>query len=118
MSDPTDCVQTRPMCDCEATSEEAMSAFAGPAKVVAAVAPGSLPVSSADSLLTNWYGRAMYLNGLRNTAFAEGQYTLSNSYKIQADIYDKCAEELRRELARATERQPEENKADNTTCSS
>lgn len=73
------------------------------------VATGSLPVSSASGLLTNWYGRAMCLNNYRNTALEEGKWTLAHTYKLQADIYDKCADELRREMEDAKKRQPEEN---------
>jgi Leu/Phe-tRNA-protein transferase len=75
------------------TSELAPSESAGPAKVVAAVATGSLPVSSAEALCAEWEWNA--------------------SREILPDderhVYRICAKELRREIASATERQLEEN---------
>ena len=78
-----------------AASERAPSEPAGPAQVVAAVATCSLPASSAEALIESWK--------------ADAVRTTSDPYR--AGLM-RCAVELRREMARATERQPEENSRD------
>lgn len=83
------------MCGCEAAREEAMPEFAGPAKVVAAVATGSLPVSS------EWVRYAA--EEIAERAWQELQ---SGLYRLTTDAVEEI---MRRHAACATERQPEEN---------
>jgi len=79
------------------TSERASPEPAGPAPVVAAVEDCSLPVSSVDRLLAEWT--------------REIEVTSNQWYR--AGLIN-CRNQLRAEMARTTERQPESNGAAQT----
>lgn len=72
------------------------------------VATGSLPVSSAEALCRVWQNREQSHQG---AAVAE-QFSASGDMRhtYAANAYRDCVAMLRREMARAIKRQPEENK--------
>jgi len=84
-----------------------LSAPAAPSGALA-VAPGSLPVPSAEALCVVWETAAKIRDDMANELRSKGELDLS--LENTADAYEHCAQQLRREIARATERQPEENK--------
>lgn len=90
------------------TSELATSEPAGTAPVVAAVATGSNPGLSAEGLAYLWEQEA---HALRSAADRNCR-TMRTAHAIlygKAEQLEKCAEELRRQQALPTSRQPESN---------
>ena len=81
-----------------------------PTKVVAAVATGSLPVSSAD-LSVVWENRARNARDLEKYWRRQGKAFATEEafFKGRAMAFELCSDELRREMAAANLRQPEEN---------
>jgi hypothetical protein len=77
---------------------------AGPASSLA-VATGWVPVSSAERLVAAWLERAKFTSGCAaSEAGAEKDF-----WKAKTAAYQLCAEQLRREIAAATVRQPAPN---------
>lgn len=89
----------------KAASELATSETAGPAKVVAAVATGSLPVVEAESLCAEWEDKAKGWQQMSRGRDPEAQLRVNG----MCEALKQCARQLRRRMAAATERQPEEN---------
>lgn len=91
------------------SSERASSEPAGPAKVVAAVATGSLPVPSAEAF-ARWL---MHMTDLNNQlSLAEGKRgNTRDELKLHnyAVAFDTAHTKFRRHMEEANVRQPEEN---------
>lgn len=73
------------------------------------LATGSLPVSSAEALLEKWDFMADHWSQLAENRRKRGEELGAYTCKIRAEGWTFCASQLRWELERATERQPEEN---------
>ena len=86
-------------------SERAPSEPAGPAKVVAAVATGSLPVLSAEALCCEWEEKARDYQRISGPCDEAGKI----KFTAIADAFWACAAGLRRQMEATTERQPEKN---------
>ncbi len=67
----------------------------------------SLPVPSAEALCVDWELECTRLNVWRNKALESRQYVWASRYEEIIDAYSRCVKDLRREMERATERQPE-----------
>lgn len=88
-------------------SELATSESAGPVPVVAAVATGSLLVSSAEALANRWEKKAKAILDYCAHHFFHDTVK-SAEEQAKADQLKQAANELR-QLARESQRQPEEN---------
>lgn len=82
----------------------------GETTVVAAVATGSLPVSSADisALAAEWDEKAAH-NVREHTYWKTRSRTTAETFMGKAAVYERCARELRRLAGLPPPRQPEEN---------
>lgn len=78
------------------------------------VSTGSLPVSSAEALCRDWKKRIKIARDLRGLQHKQGNKASSRRWRMRADAIEQCVEDLRREMARATVRQPEENNGSQT----
>ena len=85
--------------------EEAVPEIEGPTPVVAAVATGSLPASSAEALCAQWEEKARDSQRLSGPCDEAGKI----KFAAIADTLLACAAGLRRRMEAANVRQPEEN---------
>jgi hypothetical protein len=106
--------------DCDATIEEIRAALEAASELAPSEPPGptgslrcdgvvGLRVESAEALCLQWHARSVQLRadakGVRNAAC----WPLAVKANAEAATYEKCIEELRRQMGAATVRQPEPN---------
>lgn len=91
-----------------ATSELAPHESAGPSKVVAAVATGSLPVLTVEYILQDIEHRALCLRAMSDRDYWD-KPTAAKRYVNQASELEDIAKKYRAQMASMPERQPEEN---------
>lgn len=102
-------------CDTPASSERATPEPAGPAKVVAAVTTGSLPVVEAEALERKWTNEAHEWRLRAQSARKKNHDALAAVCEQSSDIVSGCAAQLGRLIAQSKSRQPEENIASQPT---
>jgi len=93
----------------EATRELAPPEPAGRAKVVAAVATGSLPVVEAEALEREWSRKAEWWRERAESARLKERHALAAVCSQAGDVQSQCAAQLGRLIAQSKSRQPEEN---------
>lgn len=80
------------------------------------VVGGSLPGWRVERLLRHWADRAQRLK--EASADESSSLNTTEAFRLESMQWavEDCMRDLRADAARATERQPEENKADMPTC--
>lgn len=92
-----------------AASGLAPSETTGPAKVVAAVPTGSLPVCEAVDLANYWQAMRDAWNKRGYECLMNGERDLAIQCSARAETLEACAKQLRGHAECAMKRQPEEN---------